>query len=145
MTTTPRILCGVDFSKTSDAAFEHAVKLVRRMGGELHVVHAYGLSVAALPEGAVMTGPARAAELANEAQAKLDQWVSRHPDIDIAEHIVTGVASEEVLRIAEEIEPEIIVVGTHGRSGLKHLLFGSVAEQIIRKAPCPVLVVRGQG
>ena len=139
-----RILCAVDFSKTSRAAFERGVKLARGLGAELHVVHAYGLSVAALPEGAVMTGPARAAELAHEAQSTLDGWVANHPDLDIAEHVVTGVASEEVLRIAEQIEPEMIVVGTHGRSGLKHLLFGSVAEQIIRKATVPVLVVRGQ-
>ena len=140
-----RILVGVDFSKTSDLAFEHAAKLARRLGAELHVVHAYGLNVAALPEGAVMTGPARAAELANEADEKLDAWISRHPDLDLVKHVVTGVASEEVLRIAEEIDAETIVMGTHGRSGLKHLLFGSVAEQVIRKTPVPVLVVRGEG
>lgn len=142
---TSRILVGVDFSKTSDLAFEHAVKLARRLGSELHVLHAYGLNVAALPEGAVMTGPARAAELANEASAKMDEWISRHPDLDVVQHVVTGVPSEEVLRIAGEVEAETIVMGTHGRSGLKHLLFGSVAEQVIRKAPVPVLVVRDAG
>ncbi len=139
-----RVLVGVDFSPTSSLAFEHAVKLARRLGAELHVVHAYGLAVAAMPEGAVMTGPARAAELMNAANDTMNLWIERHPDLDFVKHVVTGVPSEEVLRIAKEVDAETIVMGTHGRSGLKHLLFGSVAEQVIRKSPVPVLVVRGQ-
>ncbi len=139
----PRIVVAVDFSPTSDRALEEAVRLARRLGAELHAVHAYGLAVAALPEGAVMTGPAKAAELAAEAHERLAEREARYPDVTWVRHVVAGVPAEEVVRIAEELGADYIVVGTHGRTGLSHLLFGSVAEQIVRQATVPVVTVRG--
>lgn len=140
---TLRIVVAVDFSPTSDRALEEAVRLARRLGAELHTVHAYGLTVAALPEGAVMTGPAKAAELASEAHEKLAEREARYPGLRWTRHVVAGVPADEVLRVADEVGADYVVVGTHGRRGLSHLLFGSVAEQIVREANVPVLTVRG--
>ena len=72
---TTRIVCAVDFSQTSSHALEHGARLGRRLGAELHLVHAYGLPMAALPvDGGVMAGPARAAEIADEAQQQMKKW-----------------------------------------------------------------------
>ena len=142
---TTRIVCAVDFSQTSSHALEHGARRGRRLGAELHLVHAYGLPMAALPvDGGVMTGPARAAEIADEAQQQMKKWEDHYPDLDLVTHVVVGVASDEVLRVADEVKADYIVVGTHGRTGLAHLLMGSVAEQIVRRAKVPVLVVRGE-
>jgi nucleotide-binding universal stress UspA family protein len=139
---TVRIVCGIDFSETSRGALDEAAKLTRLLGAELHVVHAYGLPMAALPiDGGMMTGPERAADLASHADEQLQIWEQAYPDIDLVRHVVVGMPADEVLRVAEESDAAYIVVGTHGRSGLAHLLLGSVAENVMRHSKVPVLVV----
>lgn len=140
---TLRIVCGIDFSDTSRAALDEAAKLTRLLGAELHVVHAYGLPMVALPiDGGMVTGPERAVEVASAADEQLRSWLKACPDVDAVRHVVVGMPADEVLRVADEVDAAYLVVGTHGRSGLAHLLMGSVAENVMRHARIPVLVAR---
>lgn len=140
---TLRIVCGIDFSDTSRAALDEAAKLARLLGAELHAVHAYGLTMAALPiDGAIGTGPERAAEIASRAEEQLQSWAQAYPDVELVRHVVVGMPADEILRVADEVDAKYLVVGTHGRTGLAHLLVGSVAENVMRHAKVPVLVAR---
>ncbi len=58
--------------------------------------------------------------------------------------VLTGIPSEDIVRVARELPADLIIMGTHGRAGMSHLLLGSVAEKVVRRAPCPVLTVRGE-
>lgn len=140
---TLRIVCGIDFSDTSRAALDEAAKLARLLGGELHVVHAYGLPMGALPiDGGFITGPERAADMASRAEEQVQAWQQAYPDVDLVRHIVVGMPADEILRVADEVDAAYLVVGTHGRTGLAHLMLGSVAENVMRHAKVPVLVAR---
>jgi nucleotide-binding universal stress UspA family protein len=140
---TLRIVCGIDFSDTSRAALDEAAKLARLLDAELHVVHAYGLPMGALPiDGGFVTGPETAAELASRAEEQIQSWQQAYPDVRLVRHVVVGMPADEILRVAEEVDAAYLVVGTHGRTGLAHLMLGSVAENVMRHAKVPVLVAR---
>lgn len=83
-------------------------------------------------------------ELLDHAQAKLEAWSKRHlkkvPSVEIV--VQLGVIDEVVCQVADERDADVLVVGTHERSGLSRIAVGSVAERLMREAPCPVLVVR---
>ena len=139
------IVAAVDFSETSDHAVEQAVDLASRLGAKLHLVHVYQLPVYALPDGAVMAGAEFVNQLTDELQKQLDAQVERHKKSQIAidAHLLRGVPHTEVVRFAkEDAKADLIVMGTHGRTGLEHLLLGSVAERVVRTSPIPVLTVR---
>jgi len=80
---------------------------------------------------------------------KLDRMTkaikAEHPALQVHNVLATGVVAEEVLRVARRLRCGLIVLATHGRTGLKHVLLGSVAENVVRRAPCPVLIVRPRG
>ena len=88
-----------------------------------------------------MAGPSTANELSDRAHDELRKREAHLTDLDVVRHVVLGPPSDEVLRVADEVGASYIVVGTHGRTGLAHLLMGSVAEQIVRRAKVPVLAV----
>lgn len=140
------VLVPTDFSETSDSALRYGKALAGAFGATLHVIHvieepygqpwaveAYGFSLAALQE-----------EWIKDAQARLATCVSAEERNTL--HAVTttvlGHPVMEVLRYANENNVDLIVMGTHGRGPLGHVVLGSVAERVVRKAPCPVLTVR---
>jgi len=139
-----RILCPVDFSDTSSHAFDYAIELASRFGAELHLVHAYQLPAYALPDGAFVATPEFAARVADESQQQLNKLVESHAssNLKFETHLVEGVAHAEIVRVAKEMAADLIVMGTHGRSGITHFLLGSVAERVVRSSMCPVLTVR---
>ncbi|MEM1417395.1 MAG: universal stress protein [Myxococcota bacterium] len=137
-----RILCAVDFSGSADAAIEHAARLCRRLGGELHLVNAPPLPMVAFPEAGVVSAPYEAAEVVAAARENLGALAGHHPDLDVVPHVRLGPPSDVVLELIDELDVDYVVLGTHGRTGLQHLLLGSVAEQVVRRAPVPVLTVR---
>lgn len=139
-----RILCPVDFSETSEHALRYAIDLAERLGAEVHLVHAYQLPTYALPDGALLARPDFVKELTVELQKQLDELIQRYSDggVQLKGKIVEGLAFTEVNRLAEEEQADMIVMGTHGRTGMKHLLLGSVAERVVRTAEVPVLTVR---
>jgi nucleotide-binding universal stress UspA family protein len=138
------ILCPVDFSEPSRVALAAAVELARDTGARLHVVHVYHYPSIGMGELGIV-----GAELVEQGiaavRAALDEWtrdaVARGADKAEA-RLVEGVAWDRICAVAAEVGCELIVIATHGRTGLRHALLGSVAERVVRHAPCSVLVVK---
>jgi nucleotide-binding universal stress UspA family protein len=137
------VLFATDFSATSEAAFPYAVAICRRFGATLHATHV--LSDAGL---LMMTGGVDYVSMStiyedaySEARVKLDQLCVRVEGIEHHNYVRHGQVWKSLAGIIDENKIDLIVVGTHGRSGLGKLLLGSVAEDILRHASCPVLTV----
>jgi nucleotide-binding universal stress UspA family protein len=143
MPTIRRILGPVDFSETSEHAADYATALARQLGASLHFVHAWQMPIYAFPDGAVILGPDVVAKITTDLQRSLDAVVERHRDreLDVKAHLVEGIADREISRLAHELGADLVVMGTHGRTGLPHLLLGSVAERVVRTSHVPVLAV----
>ncbi|MFW5876014.1 MAG: universal stress protein [Myxococcota bacterium] len=143
-TTVSRILSPVDFSETSDHALEYAIELARGLGAELHLLHVYQLPMYSMPDGALLAGPDVATRIMDTARESLDALAQRLADrgVTIERHLTEGVPHQEIERVAKDIGADMVVMGTHGRTGLGHLLLGSVAERVVRTVPAPVLTVR---
>jgi nucleotide-binding universal stress UspA family protein len=140
-----KILCPVDFSDASRSALQVASELARRFDGEVTVFHAYPLPGYTLPEGTVLPATGMLQELAEQTDALLARWKAE-AIADGAPRVSTGKAvgepASEIVAAAEDGNYDAIVVGTHGRTGLAHVLLGSVAERVVRRAPMPVVTVR---
>jgi len=135
-----RILCPVDFSDTAVHAFRYACALAEKFGAELTVVHVIEVTpVFAGLEGMPQLNLYAEAEQAAQRQLQeLTQGASAKPKTEI----LRGGTYKSILAYAEEHGSDLIVMGTHGRSGLEYAFFGSVTERVMRRAPCPVLIVR---
>lgn len=135
------ILFPTDFSEHAQAAFPLAVALARDHGARLVALHV------ATPPPFVTYGELELA-LQNPAgyrqqlEVELRRAVSPDPAVPVEYRVETGAPVAEVLRVAREAGCDLIVIGTHGRTGLGRALMGSVAEELVRKAPCPVLTVK---
>jgi len=143
--TLPRtILVPTDFSEYADQALDYAVGLATPFDATIHLVHSISIGMAGLPEIGVAYGAMMMESSTKEAQDALDARVLRYRDrAAIAPvRIEIGDAREVIDRVAKAIGADLIVMGTHGRRGLKRMLLGSVAESVVRTAPCPVLTVR---
>lgn len=132
------VLHPTDFSAPADPAFEIARALARDYGAKLWLLHVVPDSSLAALEGAVSYLPEE--ELA--AKGKLHQLAARVTGVLTETAAVRGHPAEEVVAFAERNKVDLIVMGTHGHTGLARLLMGSVAEHVLRHAPCPVLTVR---
>ena len=139
-----RILCPIDFSETSEHALRYAIDLASRLGADVRLLHAYQLPTYALPDGALLARPDFVNELTTELHKQLDELIHRYSGhgVSLEGKIVEGLAFSEVNRVAKDEKADLIVMGTHGRTGMKHLLLGSVAERVVRTAEIPVLTVR---
>ena len=140
-----KILCPVDFSDASRSALQVASELARRFDGEVTVFHAYPLPGYTLPEGTVLPATGMLQELAEQTDALLARWKAEAiadgaPRVSSGKSV--GEPAAEIVAAAEEGRYDAIVVGTHGRTGLAHVLLGSVAERVVRRAPMPVVTVR---
>jgi nucleotide-binding universal stress UspA family protein len=112
------ILFANDFSEGSDHAFDYALSLAQRYSAKLLIVH-------------VINEPME--RFCSENLAGFDRY---------EQFVITGVPYEEIVRKADESGADLIIMGTHGRKGVDHLLFGSTAERVVRNAACPVMTVR---
>jgi nucleotide-binding universal stress UspA family protein len=136
-----RIICPVDFSEPSENALDFAVELASKFGADIHLVHAYQLPVYALPDGAMMAGPEFTTKVTTELGKALAALAQRKSGTKIQTHLVEGIPYREVVRMTDELRGDLIVMGTHGRTGIRHLLLGSVAERVVRSAHVPVITV----
>jgi nucleotide-binding universal stress UspA family protein len=135
-----RILVPTDFSETSEAALRYGAELARRFSARLFLLH-----VPEHPVGAAETEhPTDLLEtMQNTADDRLPYLLSEAERHELRPECAMrlGTPWEEIVRHAEEHDIDLIVMGTHGRQGLARVLLGSVAETVLRKAPCPVLTV----
>lgn len=139
------ILTAVDFSECSDAALDMAIGLARTFGAALHVVHSFELPIPAVSPYEVAIPDAFLEEARKAAQRRLEQAGERvrGQGLEVSTHLAEGSPSPAIVRVAEEVGADLIVMGTHGHTGFKHLVLGSVAERTQRHAPCSVLTVKG--
>jgi nucleotide-binding universal stress UspA family protein len=141
-----RICCPIDFSDASHAAMEVAAHLARKNGASLVLLHAYPIPGYTFPDGSVVASPRMMQELADQAEKHLKKWRAEAEKLVGAAQVRTekaiGEPAAEILSFAKSSGQELLVLGTHGRTGLEHALMGSVAERVVRKAHCPVLTVR---
>lgn len=138
-----RILVATDFSETADAAFDYAVDLAKQLGAKVVVMHAYELPVYGFPSGALVASVEMATRIMSGAQEALEAACKARASsgVEISQVVRQGVAWEEVHRVADEVNADLIIIGTHGRKGLSRALLGSVAEKIIRTSTRPVLTI----
>jgi universal stress protein A len=148
--TVARILVPTDFSETADAALQYAKVLAGQLGASLHLLHVFSnpYAVAAYaPEVYASLPPSmreRAIEDAREClQTRLNS--GEEEQFGGTRAIVAGLTAPQIVKYADENAIDMIVMGTHGRRGVAHLLLGSVAEHVVRTAACPVLTVRAPG
>jgi nucleotide-binding universal stress UspA family protein len=133
------VLHPTDFSEHSALAFRVACSLARDYGARLIVLHVAEPPLAVAGEGALLVPTALDLESLREPLQRLRP---RDPKVSIDHRLVQGEAAPEILQIAAEGNCDLIVMGTHGRTRLRRLLMGSVAEQVVRRAACPVLTVK---
>jgi nucleotide-binding universal stress UspA family protein len=134
-----RLLHPTDFSDPSRPAFELACALARDYGAELVVLHVAPPPAAGVVEGITVELPTGWEE---ETRTRLEKIRPADPRVPVVHRLEQGDAVREILRVAAAVRADLIVMGTHGRGGLSRLLVGSVAEIVMRNAPCPVLTVR---
>lgn len=139
------ILVPVDFSSHSDEAVRAAADLSRRFEGTLTLVYVFQPMSYPLPEGYALFTPTQITELTQNFERLLDASKAMAEDagaVTVRTRLLQGLVTTELLEFANRQRADLIVMGTHGRTGLAHALLGSVAERVLRKAPCPVLTVR---
>lgn len=128
------ILCPVDFDQGSRAAVLVAGKLAREGNATLHLLHVLPLAIR------------DAFSFGRESKARTELERMGHQKLKAGNryelHVITGDASGEILQAATRLGIDIIVMATHGRKGVRRLVLGSVAERVVREAPCPVLTVK---
>ena len=146
MTRITRILVPTDFSATADAALEYAFALAEQFGASIQLLHVLddpfvfeGMSA----EAYIAEAPALRTAMLEDARERLRHRAAPRDGVDNVEtEVLFGHGARTIAEYAAERGVDLIVMGTHGRTGFAHLMVGSVAERLVRTAPCPVLTVR---
>ena len=140
-----KILTAIDFSENSDYAFDYALTLAKQFDSQLMILHVINEPVDLrgfyVPH---ISFEQLEKEIEEGAEKMMAQFCSSKMGdfTNFTTSIVTGIPYEEIIRSAQEAAASLIVLGTYGRTGLDHLIFGSTAERVIRGASCPVLTIR---
>ena len=140
------ILFPVDFSENCHKVLPYVQTMVQTQQAELHLIYVvqdvdgYAQMYVPLPSIGNL-----AHDIAEGAKKKMQQFVEANlADLkEVQTHIIIGNAAKDIVDMAQELEADMIIMGTHGRKGVEYAYFGSVAEKVVRTAPCPVLTVRG--
>ena len=143
-----KILLPTDFSNYSATATKYACELATKFDAELHLLHTLEHHLASTPAfGMGLALPS----YVNESKAAAEKSLGRVLDPKwsagrtVIQSVVEGSPKVEIIRYARKQNIDLIVLATHGRTGLPHVIMGSVAETVVRTAPCPVLTVRPDG
>jgi nucleotide-binding universal stress UspA family protein len=139
-----QILVPIDFSDHSARALDTAIDLAGKFGARIHLLHSYPQYLGAVSPYGVVAPQSFDLECREAALAETEQWAEKVKAAGLAvKTLVTQVSpSEAIARAAEEMEADLIVMGSRGLTGLKHVLLGSVTERTLRVCSCPVLVVK---
>jgi nucleotide-binding universal stress UspA family protein len=139
-----KIVCPVDFSPCSREALRVAAELARDGSAELVLAHVW--EPPRWSAGEVQIAPEVIQDLIDAGEAELERWKTTAKQLgalEVAVRFLTGVAWDAIIALVQgDPAIDLVVMGTHGRTGLQHVLLGSVAEKVVRHATCPVLVVR---
>lgn len=139
------ILVPTDFSKFADEGVQRAVQLAELTHATIHLVHASELPTMVGALDVPLTVPPEFFDrIRDSAQSQLDQCAKtvRAAGLEAHVHLACDTPARAILEAAVQVGADLIVMGTHGRTGMKHVLLGSVAERIVRLATCPVLTVK---
>lgn len=142
-----KILCPTDFSEPSVEGLRYAIELARLFNAELCLVHVAPFTTPIPLDatlGAPFIGAHNAEALRQESARRLEEFAKQKlpPDLHISTRLGDGLPAAEIVRLAEAEAANLIVIATNGETGWRHLVFGSVAETVVRTANCPVLTVR---
>lgn len=139
------LLCPTDFSKYSSVALDYAGSFARVYKARISLLHVVELFLPD-PEYMAVYGDVDTLydQFKDDAEKKINEIAAspQFEGIDVSCHVVVGKAFLEIVRFAQEHHADMIVMGTHGKSALNHILFGSTADKVVRKTPCPVLTVK---
>jgi nucleotide-binding universal stress UspA family protein len=142
-----QILVPIDFSDQAAAVIEWAAHLAEEHGSRLVLLHVYHLPV----EFQQLEGAYLPADFWSNVKSEAEQTLRRHAQeleargLQVEAVVREGYPATVIIDEASSRSVDMIVIGTHGLTGLKHLLLGSIAERVVQKAPCPVLTVKGAG
>jgi universal stress protein A len=142
-----KILVPLDLSEHSDLVLKTAVALSQTHEASLTLLYVYEPLALAVPEGYMVFSEAQLSQMFDALRRGLDkqkQAAEAAGALKVKALMLRGFADEEIRRFAEEGAFDLIVMGTHGRTGLSRVILGSVAERVVRTAPCPVLTVRAK-
>jgi nucleotide-binding universal stress UspA family protein len=138
-----KILAPVDYSECSERALAVAFDFAKAFGATIHLVHVFPSAMYVTTPLAVPS-PALYEQLRETNQKYFDEYkakVSSERGVEVSGTLLEGVPDVQIVKLAEDMGADLIVMGTHGRTGLKHVLLGSVAERVLRTSPMPVLAV----
>jgi nucleotide-binding universal stress UspA family protein len=142
------ILFPTDYSNGARAAMDHAISLAKDYQAKLILLYVIqDISIAEWYIPSSISAGELIEDMQKSAWQEMDKWfaeVSKQVK-DVEKMVVRGVPFVEIIQTAKERNADLIVIGTHGRTGIDHMLFGSTAEKVVRKAACPVLTVRIAG
>jgi universal stress protein A len=139
-----KILVPVDFSDHSERALEEAIGLAKMFGAQLHLLHCYQIHPTAIAPYGIVVPETFEHDVRMAALQRLSEWREKATaaGVRVQEQITAHFPAEEIPAMADRLGVDLIVMGTRGLTGLKHVLLGSVAERTIRVARCPVLTVK---
>ena len=143
MTLPKTILVPIDFGESSEHAVTYAAELAKALGAEIVLMHAWDVPVVGFPDGAFVATPELATQVTEAAQHGLDRarMLIDGQGVTIRGVLKQGPTDAMILDAAKEESAGMIVMGTHGRTGIQRVLLGSVAEKLVRTSPIPVLTV----
>lgn len=139
-----KILCAVDFSEVSPMVVNYARVLAKAFEAEVILLY----SAPSLDQYVSFHVPPNSietfvGEIVSGAEQNMEAFIAQHlPDVSVTGRVVSGYAAEEIIKCANEEKADLIIMGTHGRKGIDRILFGSVAEKVVKSANCPVLTLR---
>jgi len=142
------ILFPTDFSNGARAAMDHAISLAKDYQAKLILLYVIqDISIAEWYIPSSLSVADLVDDMQKSASQEMDKWIA---DVSVTvknveKMVVRGVPFVEIIQTAKEKNADLIVIGTHGRTGIDHMLFGSTAEKVVRKSACPVLTVRIAG
>jgi nucleotide-binding universal stress UspA family protein len=136
------ILVPTDFSDSAEHALDYAVALAGKLGAKLVLLNAIGVPALGVPELGVALTSTMMESTVRSHHAELEKLAIRRGSANIEPLLRTGDARDVIVEVARECGADLIVMGTHGRRGVRRALLGSIAEGVLRTAPCPVLTIR---
>lgn len=144
MTLPTNILVATDFGELADRALDYAIELAVKFGATIHLVHNISVPAIGIPDMGTVPASAAVDGLVREGESMLQRVVARARDKATFGNVILRIGDprDAIVEVAKEVHADLIVIGTHGRHGVARALLGSVAEAVVRAAPCPVMTVR---